>query len=105
VVQLGECQDGAAIRCPVCSGAIAVPCNPAVVRWCRDCRTPHHWECWRYNDGCAVYGCDPRSCPLVIQEEELMPLESWGPAGHPLGPVAAMAAMAVIVLLCAILGH
>ena len=24
---------------------------------CRKCRTPHHRECWRYNRGCAVYGC------------------------------------------------
>jgi len=24
---------------------------------CPTCDTPHHPECWKYNSGCAVYGC------------------------------------------------
>lgn len=41
--------------CPVCSSALAEP----LVR-CSRCDTPHHEECWRYLERCAVYGCDPQ---------------------------------------------
>ncbi len=27
---------------------------------CRDCRTPHHRDCARFNGRCAVYGCTNR---------------------------------------------
>jgi hypothetical protein len=39
-------------RCPVCGADDGAD-------WviCRQCRTPHHRDCWTYNDGCAVYAC------------------------------------------------
>ncbi|MBI5140122.1 MAG: hypothetical protein HZA94_01585 [Candidatus Vogelbacteria bacterium] len=24
---------------------------------CKLCETPHHLECWKFNSGCAIYGC------------------------------------------------
>jgi hypothetical protein len=28
---------------------------------CGQCRTPHHADCWAYNDGCAIFACGGRS--------------------------------------------
>lgn len=28
------------------------------VRRCPRCETPHHQDCWTYNQGCAVFGCE-----------------------------------------------
>ncbi len=39
-------------HCPVCGEAI----GPAP-EICPDCKTPHHWDCWEYNGGCAIYSC------------------------------------------------
>src|SRR5688572_1813672 len=25
---------------------------------CSKCETPHHRDCWEYNRGCAIYGCE-----------------------------------------------
>jgi hypothetical protein len=38
--------------CPVCGEPIGVA--PTI---CPECETPHHWDCWEYNGGCAIYGC------------------------------------------------
>ena len=27
---------------------------------CPSCKTPYHADCWEYNNGCAVYGCNVR---------------------------------------------
>ncbi len=27
---------------------------------CAKCRTPHHADCWTYNDGCAIFACGGR---------------------------------------------
>jgi hypothetical protein len=42
-------------RCPVCATADGG-------EWvtCRQCGTPHHRDCWTYNESCAVYGCRGR---------------------------------------------
>lgn len=42
-------------RCPVCGS----PLHGAVTH-CLKCRTPHHFECWRYAGGCATYACGQR---------------------------------------------
>lgn len=31
-----------------------------IPRTCGRCEAPYHVECWHYNDGCAIYGCEPR---------------------------------------------
>ncbi|MBI4860722.1 MAG: hypothetical protein HY815_10745 [Candidatus Riflebacteria bacterium] len=41
------------IVCPVC----AVPLVQQLVAYCRCCEAPHHLDCWKYNGGCAMYGC------------------------------------------------
>ena len=38
--------------CPVCGEEIG-----AAPEICPACETPHHWDCWEYNGGCATYGC------------------------------------------------
>lgn len=41
------------VRCPVCGEPVLL--RPAVK--CRCCETPHHSECWAYNQGCATFAC------------------------------------------------
>lgn len=31
---------------------------------CRKCRTPHHADCWDYNDGCSTFACGERRSVL-----------------------------------------
>ncbi|MEK6237836.1 MAG: hypothetical protein N2C14_24260, partial [Planctomycetales bacterium] len=38
--------------CRICGESIAE--EPI---FCNACRTPHHLDCWEYNDGCSIYGC------------------------------------------------
>lgn len=39
--------------CPVCGeGVGAAPTR------CLICDAPHHFDCWEYNEGCGVYGCN-----------------------------------------------
>jgi hypothetical protein len=40
-------------RCQVCGEDIV---DETPVR-CSVCKTPHHLECWQYNDQCGTYGC------------------------------------------------
>lgn len=58
-------------RCQVCGEALE---GDLVA--CRDCETLHHRSCWRYNKGCAVYGCSCRASVDVggDEAEELPPL-------------------------------
>lgn len=44
--------------CLVCGEAV----GPAPVG-CPTCETPHHFDCWEYNDGCAVYACQIKAKP------------------------------------------
>jgi len=39
-------------KCPVCSTPIG-----STRSLCNSCQTPHHRECWAYNEGCAVFAC------------------------------------------------
>lgn len=41
-------------HCPVCGHEVSGGRN------CARCRTPHHEECWKYADGCAVFACQRR---------------------------------------------
>lgn len=51
---MDEPEDPAAeIRCQICGTPI--PGENRVN--CRKCRTPHHEDCWTFNEGCATYAC------------------------------------------------
>jgi hypothetical protein len=43
-------------ECQVCGAKMA----PADQVFCRRCRTPHHRDCWEYNQGCSTFGCGER---------------------------------------------
>lgn len=42
--------------CPICGDLLA---TDLVVR-CSLCDSPHHHECWEYNEGCSTYACEGR---------------------------------------------
>lgn len=44
--------------CPVCGQTLARP-----IASCSQCHTPHHADCWSYNEGCAIYGCGAKPAP------------------------------------------
>ena len=44
------------VICQICGDAITAD---TVV--CRDCRTPHHADCWEYYGSCSTYGCGAQS--------------------------------------------
>lgn len=56
-------------RCPVCGEAF----SRSTVVLCRDCNAPHHRKCWRFNKGCATYGCHCRTfvLPPVTAGDEI----------------------------------
>ena len=48
------------VNCPICGEEIGMA--PVV---CDNCHTPHHWDCWEYNGGCAIY-----SCPRKVKKRQ-----------------------------------
>lgn len=66
-----EASDGV---CVVCRSPIA-PDEPA--ESCPSCAARYHAECWRYNDGCGVYGCASAARPENLQALEI-PAAYWG---------------------------
>jgi Prokaryotic RING finger family 1 len=55
-IELGATFVPADAKCPVCGTKI----DPAPRVLCRKCATPHHAECWAYNDGCSTFACGER---------------------------------------------
>ena len=55
--------------CQVCGETL----DESTVVLCRKCHTKHHRDCWRYNRGCAVFGCGCRTfedaAALALQNE------------------------------------
>lgn len=45
--------------CPVCGQSLSKPISS-----CASCHTPHHAECWSYNEGCAIFGCGVKPAPV-----------------------------------------
>ena len=41
-------------RCPYCRSEIEAPVETIL---CSDCGSPYHFECWKTNEGCSVFGC------------------------------------------------
>jgi len=60
----------AAPVCPVCGEAF----SRSTVVLCRECSAPHHRKCWKFNKGCATYGCRCRTfvLPPVAAGDELV---------------------------------
>ena len=50
-------------HCPVCGNGLE-----GKLTSCPRCETPHHEECYKYNDGCAIYACSPRSLSVVPKD-------------------------------------
>ena len=50
-------KESAVSACQICGE----PLDDTTVVCCRKCKTPHHRDCWRYNRGCAVFGCGCRT--------------------------------------------
>jgi len=59
-------------------GAIELPTVPCAIDqtmiepgqsfgYCKICRTPYHKECWDYNGGCAVLGCEGQKNPSAFE--------------------------------------
>ncbi len=44
---------------------------------CPDCSAPYHQECWDYNLGCAVYGCEQTPITEGLSHLEV-PAAHWG---------------------------
>jgi hypothetical protein len=57
-IQIVEQEADREAACPVCGeGVGAAPTR------CRICDAPHHFDCWEYNEGCGVYGCNAQPKP------------------------------------------
>ncbi|MBI4859233.1 MAG: peptidylprolyl isomerase [Candidatus Riflebacteria bacterium] len=57
------------VRCQVCGAGIE-----RTVVFCPRCETPHHEDCWNYNQGCSIFGCKT-STPLKIDRGQATPAE------------------------------
>jgi hypothetical protein len=44
--------------CQVCGAAIAKEGRV----YCRRCKTPHHKDCWEFNQQCSTYACGEKRC-------------------------------------------
>ena len=68
------------VCCPICGEEIGMA--PVV---CDACDTPHHWDCWEYNGGCAIYSC-PRKVKKRAKEitipDKLVGVETVGEVVH-----------------------
>ncbi len=40
------------LYCQICGEELAES-----LVWCSQCKTPHHADCWQFNNGCSTYGC------------------------------------------------
>ena len=57
-IQIVDDEPDREAACPVCGEGV----GPAPTR-CRICDAPHHFDCWEYNEGCGVYGCNAQPRP------------------------------------------
>ncbi|MFA5142001.1 MAG: RING finger protein [Candidatus Woesearchaeota archaeon] len=63
-----------AAKCPVCGTSMK-----RKRKVCPRCRTPHHRDCWRYNKGCAIFGCGSSSKIEVAPKPALTESEHHEP--------------------------
>jgi len=77
-----------AVRCAVCASEARGALNA-----CGACGTIYHADCWRYNGGCAVYGCTaapPPEEPIRI-EVTAPPRRRWRTLAAAIGALACFA--------------
>lgn len=66
----------------VCSYCQAPLAAEDVRETCTSCHAVYHEECWRENNGCAVYGCTATPAPQPRSEVET-PVSWWGRVNKP----------------------
>jgi hypothetical protein len=58
---------------------------------CPACATPHHRDCWEYNHGCSIYGCNPpavadshlpAATAAAAPDQDLPAAVPWGTPGE-----------------------
>jgi len=62
------------IICTVCQQPIA---PEEAAKDCPACQTPYHHECWEYNQGCGIYGCEQAPETETLKNVEI-PVSYWG---------------------------
>lgn len=67
--------------CGVCGDRI----QGAEVR-CPECEAPHHAECWEYNEGCSIYGCQGVLAEVRRRGQTLPALQEPEPQVQELSP-------------------
>jgi GYF domain 2/Prokaryotic RING finger family 1 len=74
--------------CPYCGDQLA----DASPRYCADCGTPHHQDCWQENGGCTVFGCTSAPSdemrvsitpPELVRQPPLLPNTTAQPPSLP----------------------
>ncbi len=66
--------------CPYCRFPIK---SGDEVITCPDCRTPHHADCWRANEGCTTYGCASSPQAAAVRRTSAAAVGVPSPAGSP----------------------
>lgn len=66
--------------CPYCRFPIK---SGDEVITCPDCRTPHHADCWRANEGCTTYGCTSSPQAAAARRTSAAAVGVPPPAGSP----------------------
>jgi C4-type Zn-finger protein len=82
--EIGSCvsQDG---NCPICGQGIF-----RRKMKCPVCKTPHHEECWDYNEKCGMYACNgvktveapkniKRKVKTEVQSNSFYDIQQWLP--------------------------
>ncbi len=64
--------------CPVCGEEL----KGEDIAACTSCRAPHHLSCWRYNNGCATYGCGSKTFDKT-NDSDLLALQSFSVESPP----------------------
>jgi hypothetical protein len=62
------------LLCPICQSPTGT--QEETVQ-CPTCQTVHHRECWDYNKGCGLYGCQEAPATEKLEEIEI-PASYWG---------------------------
>ena len=64
------------VVCQICGHQIL---DTETATSCPRCETPHHSDCWEFNQGCSTFGCQPaegRPASVHIGEVEVVPREA-----------------------------
>src|SRR5947209_5209469 len=87
-------------RTPLMSTTICKVCGCKILEGstisCPRCETPHHADCWEYNNGCSVFACNPGTKAVLVGKDAL-----GQPSPRRKGPgiVTALAGIAILNIL------